>query len=175
MRRRSPGSSQAAAELARWRRLLTAAVCLTVPVFIIARVLPHFSAVAAGLNVMLFGFPVDELLKWLLTTPIQAGIPRMATRPTDTVAVTLAPEAHSWLPAADALASLTARNSTNVQFVVGWRFHVGAYKALRRGAANMDVLVSLGTNASYFYSVMSVVHHHLMVRTTGNRCAATFV
>ena len=27
--------------------------------------------------------------------------------------------------------------------------------------ANMDVLVSLGTNASYIYSVLSIVHHHL--------------
>ena len=80
--RRSPGSSQAAAELARWRRLLTAAICLTVPVFIIARILPHFPAVAAGLDVMLFGFPVDELLKWLLTTPIQVRLPGMRLRPT---------------------------------------------------------------------------------------------
>ena len=61
-----------------------------------------------------------------------------------------------------------------MQFVVGRRFHVGAYKALRRGAANMDVLVSLGTNASYFYSVMSVVHHHLMVRAHGNGPAAVW-
>jgi len=56
--------------------------------------------------------------------------------------------------------------------VVAWRFHVGAYKALKRGAANMDVLVSLGTNASYFYSVMSVAHHHLMVGVAGCRCSA---
>ena len=26
----------------------------------------------------------------------------------------------------------------------------------------MDVLVSLGTNASYFYSVISILHHHIM-------------
>ena len=25
----------------------------------------------------------------------------------------------------------------------------------------MDVLVSLGTNASYIYSVISILHHHL--------------
>ena len=54
--------------------------------------------------------------------------------------------------------------TASLQFVVAWRFHVGAYRALKRGAANMDVLVSLGTNASYFYSVVSVAHHHLMVR-----------
>jgi Cu+-exporting ATPase len=37
--------------------------------------------------------------------------------------------------------------ATPVQFVIGWTFHRGAYKALRRGRANMDVLVSVGTNA----------------------------
>eukprot|EP00899_Mesostigma_viride_P005840 jgi/Mesvir1/15257/Mv06477-RA.1 len=48
--------------------------------------------------------------------------------------------------------------STHVQFVVGWRFYVGAVKSLSHGAANMDVLVALGTNASYFYSVFSVLY-----------------
>ena len=62
------------------------------------------------------------------------------------------------------VSNLTIYLCSCAQFVVAWRFHVGAFKALRRGAANMDVLVSLGTNASYFYSVMSVAHHHLMVR-----------
>lgn len=49
-----------------------------------------------------------------------------------------------------------------VQFWIGWRFHRGAWKALRRGVANMDVLVALGTDASYFYSVISVLHHRLV-------------
>jgi cation transport ATPase len=43
-----------------------------------------------------------------------------------------------------------------VQFGVAWRFHVGAYKSLKRGQANMDVLVSLGTNASYIFSVITL-------------------
>lgn len=47
--------------------------------------------------------------------------------------------------------------ATPVQFVIGQRFYVGAYKALRRGSANMDVLVALGTNAAYFYSVYTVL------------------
>ena len=51
------------------------------------------------------------------------------------------------------------------QFIIGWNFHIGAYRALRRGTANMDVLVSLGTNAAYFYSVTSVLHRrHLYLR-----------
>ncbi|MGK0554201.1 heavy metal translocating P-type ATPase [Macrococcus capreoli] len=40
-----------------------------------------------------------------------------------------------------------------VQFIIGWQFYVGAYKNLRSGGANMDVLVALGTSAAFFYSV----------------------
>lgn len=40
-----------------------------------------------------------------------------------------------------------------VQFWIGRQFYVGAYKALRNGSANMDVLVALGTSAAYFFSV----------------------
>lgn len=47
--------------------------------------------------------------------------------------------------------------STPVQFIIGRRFYSGAYKALRHGSANMDVLIALGTNAAYFYSVYSVL------------------
>lgn len=43
--------------------------------------------------------------------------------------------------------------ATPVQFVIGYPFYKGAYKALRSGSANMDVLVAMGTSAAYFYSV----------------------
>lgn len=43
--------------------------------------------------------------------------------------------------------------ATPVQFIIGRQFYVGAYKALRNGSANMDVLVALGTSAAYFYSL----------------------
>ncbi|XP_059665235.1 copper-transporting ATPase HMA4-like [Cornus florida] len=46
---------------------------------------------------------------------------------------------------------------TPVQFVVGRRFYVGSYHALRRRSANMDVLVALGTNAAYFYSMYILI------------------
>ncbi|XP_052725185.1 probable copper-transporting ATPase HMA5 isoform X2 [Vigna angularis] len=46
--------------------------------------------------------------------------------------------------------------ATPVQFIIGRRFYVGAYKALRKGSANMDVLIALGTNAAYFYSLYVV-------------------
>lgn len=34
---------------------------------------------------------------------------------------------------------------------------MGSYHALRRRSANMDVLVALGTNAAYFYSIYVVI------------------
>jgi len=43
--------------------------------------------------------------------------------------------------------------ATPVQFIIGRQFYVGAYKNLRSGGANMDVLVALGTSAAYFYSL----------------------
>lgn len=43
--------------------------------------------------------------------------------------------------------------ATPVQFYIGKQFYVGAYNALKNGSANMDVLVSLGTSAAYFYSL----------------------
>eukprot|EP00227_Mantoniella_beaufortii_P003136 CAMPEP_0197613582 /NCGR_PEP_ID=MMETSP1326-20131121/59090_1 /TAXON_ID=1155430 /ORGANISM="Genus nov. species nov., Strain RCC2288" /LENGTH=1012 /DNA_ID=CAMNT_0043182445 /DNA_START=186 /DNA_END=3224 /DNA_ORIENTATION=+ len=48
--------------------------------------------------------------------------------------------------------------ATPVQFYVGARFHTGAYRSLRNGAANMDVLISLATNVAYFMSIYSILH-----------------
>ncbi len=44
--------------------------------------------------------------------------------------------------------------ATPVQFYVGWDYYVGAYKSLRNQAANMDVLVALGSSVAYFYSIV---------------------
>ncbi|MEN1968010.1 heavy metal translocating P-type ATPase [Lentibacillus sp. N15] len=52
--------------------------------------------------------------------------------------------------------------ATPVQFIIGWQFYDGAYKNLRNGGANMDVLVALGTSAAYFYSLYEAV------KTIGN-------
>src|SRR5699024_7381892 len=52
--------------------------------------------------------------------------------------------------------------ATPVQFIIGWQFYDGAYKNLRSGGANMDVLVALGTSAAYFYSLDEAI------KTIGN-------
>jgi Cu+-exporting ATPase len=56
------------------------------------------------------------------------------------------PEPAPWLTA------LMWLLATPVQFYVGWQYYVGGYKALRNGAANMDVLIAMGSSVAYFYS-----------------------
>lgn len=43
------------------------------------------------------------------------------------------------------------------QVLGGWYFYVQAYRSLRRRAANMDVLVVLGTSVAYVYSLVILV------------------
>src|SRR5256884_3467363 len=42
--------------------------------------------------------------------------------------------------------------SLPVQFVVGYRFYIGSYDALRSRIGNMDLLIGLGTTAAWVYS-----------------------
>ena len=41
-----------------------------------------------------------------------------------------------------------------VQFWVGWEYYVGAWNSLRNRAANMDVLVALGSSVAFLWSVV---------------------
>ena len=43
--------------------------------------------------------------------------------------------------------------ATPVQFYVGRQYYLGAYKSLRNGSANMDVLIALGSSVAYLYSL----------------------
>ena len=43
---------------------------------------------------------------------------------------------------------------TPIQFIGGWTFYVGAYDAVKRKTANMDLLISIGTLAAYIYSTI---------------------
>ncbi|KAH8728289.1 E1-E2 ATPase-domain-containing protein [Phaeosphaeriaceae sp. PMI808] len=44
-----------------------------------------------------------------------------------------------------------------VQFGIGKRFYVSAYKSLSHGSPTMDVLVVLGTSAAFFFSIVSML------------------
>lgn len=87
---------------------------LTVPVFLLSMVFMYIPITKRLLDTKIVNMMgVGELLRWMLSTP--------------------------------------------VQFIIGRRFYTGSFKAIRRGSANMDVLIALGTNAAYFYSVYSVL------------------
>ena len=44
-----------------------------------------------------------------------------------------------------------------VQFGIGKRFYISSYKSLRHGSPTMDVLVTLGTSAAFFFSVAAMI------------------
>ncbi|MCG8295722.1 heavy metal translocating P-type ATPase [Pseudomonas entomophila] len=50
--------------------------------------------------------------------------------------------------------------ATPVQFILGARFYVAAWKAVRAGAGNMDLLVALGTSAGYGLSLYQWANTH---------------
>ncbi|XP_037291835.2 copper-transporting ATPase 2 isoform X3 [Rhipicephalus microplus] len=58
-----------------------------------------------------------------------------------------------------------------VQFLGGRHFYLPAFRALRHGMANMDVLVMLATNVSYLYSVIILLY---FVATRSDRSPTTF-
>ena len=43
--------------------------------------------------------------------------------------------------------------ATPVQFIAGYQFYVGTYRALLNRRANMDTLIAIGSSAAYIYSV----------------------
>lgn len=57
-----------------------------------------------------------------------------------------------------------------VQFGVGKRFYLSSYKSLRHGSPTMDVLVTLGTSAAFFFSIVAIavsicIHPHTRPNT----------
>jgi P-type Cu+ transporter len=57
-----------------------------------------------------------------------------------------------------------------VQFIVGWQFYVGAFKSLRYGSSNMDVLVVMGSSVAFFSSMLvtvGVIHGSYVYFETG--------
>lgn len=83
------GEESRKADMAMWLHLLRWSLIFTVPVFLTAMVLPALPFVRPLLEAQIFGFPLQEVVKWAFTTP--------------------------------------------VQFWIGARFHVGAWRALRSG------------------------------------------
>jgi len=51
--------------------------------------------------------------------------------------------------------------STPIQFIIAWPFYRNTWSAVRIGAANMDVLVVLGTTAAYLYSAIGFLFFNI--------------
>ncbi|OQR83904.1 copper-transporting ATPase [Achlya hypogyna] len=58
--------------------------------------------------------------------------------------------------------------ATPVQFGIGARFYVAAYKGLKHGMMGMDFLIVVGTTASYLYSFVSMVGCTLIANYRGH-------
>ncbi len=67
--------------------------------------------------------------------------------------------------------------ATLVQFFSGRTFYEGAYHSLKNKSTNMDVLVSLGISAAYFYSVFSLffINPHLHTFFDSSAMLITFI
>jgi Cu+-exporting ATPase len=101
-------------DILQWRRSFMLSLLFSIPVMIIAMVLPKLWPSFPKIIVIFPGLLLGQLLQMVLTAPLQFGI--------------------------------------------GWRFYVAAYKSLSHGSYTMDVLVTLGTSLSYGFSVFSMIH-----------------
>jgi P-type Cu+ transporter len=69
-------------------------------------------------------------------------------------------ELFPWAPGALRNPWLLLALTTPVQFWVGWEFHVAFLNELRHRTTSMSTLVSIGTNAAYFFSLAVTVWPH---------------
>jgi Cu+-exporting ATPase len=69
-------------------------------------------------------------------------------------------ELFPWAPVALRHPWLLFALTTPVQFWVGWEFHLAFLNELRHRSASMSTLVSIGTNAAYFFSLAVTVWPH---------------
>lgn len=58
--------------------------------------------------------------------------------------------------------------ATGVYFWCGKRFHLGLWHSLRRKSADMNTLISLGTSAAYFFSVVALFKPSLFPTSAGH-------
>lgn len=63
--------------------------------------------------------------------------------------------------------------ATPVQFIMGLPFYIGAYRSLKSGSANMDVLIVMSTSAAYLYSHYllfhgGAIHNHAGTMSSGH-------
>ncbi|MCY3914127.1 MAG: heavy metal translocating P-type ATPase [Chloroflexi bacterium] len=67
-----------------------------------------------------------------------------------------------WRPEVFANPFVQLALATPVQFVLGWRFYRGTWTALRRGGADMNTLIAVGTSAAYGSSLVLTIWPSLL-------------
>src|SRR6476620_573475 len=83
------------------------------------------------------------LVSTVLTIPLILGLAKMTVAP--------------WLPEFLVNPWFQLALATPVQFWAGSIFYVGAFKAIRHKATDMNTLIAVGTSAAYFYSVATIL------------------
>nr|XP_012638109.1 copper-transporting ATPase 2 isoform X2 [Microcebus murinus]XP_012638110.1 copper-transporting ATPase 2 isoform X2 [Microcebus murinus]XP_012638111.1 copper-transporting ATPase 2 isoform X2 [Microcebus murinus]XP_012638112.1 copper-transporting ATPase 2 isoform X2 [Microcebus murinus]XP_012638113.1 copper-transporting ATPase 2 isoform X2 [Microcebus murinus]XP_012638114.1 copper-transporting ATPase 2 isoform X2 [Microcebus murinus] len=106
---------------------------------------------------LVFGIPVMGLMIYML-------IP--SNEPHESMVLE-----HNIIPGLSVLNLIFFILCTFVQLLGGWYFYVQAYKSLRHGSANMDVLIVLATSIAYGYSLIILV---VAVAEKAERSPVTF-
>jgi len=73
----SAGMGEREKEKQFWRQKVIWSLLFSVPVFLLAMVFTYLPRVKEGLDTSVGGFTVNELVQWILTTPVQVRLPLM--------------------------------------------------------------------------------------------------
>jgi Cu+-exporting ATPase len=145
-----------------WRRKFLIALAFSIPLFIINMILMYITPI--------------QVSRWLLHPPLLL----IFVSPGTHTASNHVQENLEQTSGGFAIGSIVSfALATPVQFWVGATFYKGAYRALRRGRPNMDVLVAVGTTAAYAYSIISIAwqraHEEFMVSLIFNKISRYIV
>jgi P-type Cu+ transporter len=107
--------------------------------------------------------PVDDAEQAARKADQRRQLTRLVVGAVLSVPVLLGGMAHllPWVPAVLRDPWVLLVLTTPVQFWVGWEFHGGFLHDLRYRNASMSTLVSIGTNAAYFFSVAVTLWPHV--------------
>lgn len=102
-------------EITEWRTALRVSLAFAIPVFLISMIIPMFLPFLdySGINVLLPGLYLGDIVCLFLTIPVQFGI--------------------------------------------GKRFYISAWKSMKHRSPTMDVLVVMGTSAAFFFSCAAML------------------
>jgi Cu+-exporting ATPase len=159
------------AEARRWQRLLQISLVFSLPLFLIAMVLPKASeGAAAVLATPVLGYhtgcDVDE-------AAAVASVGRSPRGGREAVVSMLSGAGEDCVHAMSLGSLLSWILCTPVQFYVGAVFYRQAYAAARHRSTTMDTLVALGTSVAYGYSLCIIFAQIFYPALPGRHCFET--